>query len=43
MTKREYESMTRQHRRRWYMENVKAAVIMSLVVLLAVTLPSFVG
>lgn len=43
MTKREYESMTRQKRRRWYMENVKAAVIMSLVVLLAVTLPSFVG
>ena len=43
MTKREYESMTRQQRRCWYMENVKAAVIMSLVVLLAVTLPSFVG
>ena len=43
MTKREYESMTRQQRRRWYMETVKAAVIMSLVVLLAVTLPSFVG
>ena len=43
MTKREYESMTRQQRRRWYMENAKAAVIMSLVVLLAVPLPSFVG
>ena len=43
MTKREYESMTRQQRRRWYMENVKAAVIMSLVVLVAVTLPSVVG
>lgn len=43
MTKREHESMTRQQRRRWYMENAKAAVIMSLVVLLAVTLPSFVG
>lgn len=43
MTKREYESMTRQQRRRWYMENAKAAVIMSLVVLLAVTLPSFLG
>ena len=42
-TKREYESMTRQQRRRWYMENAKVAVIMSLVVLLAVTLPSFVG
>lgn len=43
MTKREFESMTRQQRRRWCVENVKAAVTMLTVFAIACGLDSWVG